>query len=262
MQRIPNYILDHFICKLPGSQITLDNMAEAFTMFSLMILSTVIGHCVASTLSSEQHVDENTILDIAEKSNKTFLKLIGLAIQNLRCDLDRCSQWSQWTIDALAPGQFGVKTRSRDCWYASCNKTGQKVVENDSEIFERNCPVSYNITHEKFCVAFIQNKHNYSSAKQLCEKDGGQIINLDTKERYETAKLYTGIIHIQGERRVTGGPFYDDVGGLPLERPFFKWASGQPNDGTSVSNTLMLTSAGYYDAPVGYMCSVLCEVVY
>jgi len=83
VQRFPKYILDHFICKLPGSQITLDNMAEAFTMFWLMVLSAVIGHCVATTLSSEQNVDENTILDLAEKSNQTFLKLIGLCYSKL-----------------------------------------------------------------------------------------------------------------------------------------------------------------------------------
>ena len=89
-------------------------MDEVYTMFWLMVLSTVIGHCHAVTLPPEQLVDENTIVYLAGKSNKTFLKLIGLAIQNLRCDLDRCSRWSQWTVDALTPGQFGVKTRSRD----------------------------------------------------------------------------------------------------------------------------------------------------
>jgi len=101
-------------------------MAVVYTMIWLMVLLTVIGHCVATTLPSEQHVDENTILDIAEKSNKTFLKLIGLAIQNMRCDIDRCSQWSQWTVDALTPGQFGVKTRSRNCWHDSCNQNWTK----------------------------------------------------------------------------------------------------------------------------------------
>jgi len=239
-------------------------MAVVYTMIWLMVFSTVFGCCVAATLPPEQEqlVDEKTILDLAERSNKTFLKLIGLAIQNLRCDLDRCNQWSQWTVDALTPGQYGVKTRSRDCWYDSCNKTGQKLVENDSEIFERNCPESYNITHGKFCVAFIQDKHNHSAAKQLCAKDGGQIINLDTKERYEMAKTFAvpNLIHIQGERRVSGGPFYDDEGGLPLERPFFEWGPSQPNDGSSVSVVLVLGPTGYYDASAGHAAPVLCEV--
>ena len=53
-------------------------MTVVYTMIWLMVLSTVIGHCVSATLSSEKDVDENTILDIAEKSNKTFLKLMDL----------------------------------------------------------------------------------------------------------------------------------------------------------------------------------------
>jgi len=135
-------------------------------------------------------------------------------------------------------------------------------VENDSEIFERNCPESYNITHGKFCVAFIQNKHNHSAAKQLCAKDGEKIINFDTKERYEMAKTFavTNQIHIQGERRVAGGPFYDDKGGLPLKRPFFEWVSGQPDNGPSVSVVLVFGPTGYYDTSAGNAYPVLCEV--
>jgi len=177
-------------------------MAEAYTMFWLMVLSTVIGHCVATTLSSEQHVDENTILDLAEKSNKTFLKLIGLAIQNLRCDFDRCSQWSEWTGGVLTRGQFGVKTRSRDCWYDSCNNTGPKVVENDNAIYKGNCPASYNVSDGKLCFAYYKDKVNHSAAQHLCQKDGGSLITVDTKERYELAQKYTtsNHVHVQGAR--------------------------------------------------------------
>jgi len=88
-------------------------MDGAYAMIWLMVLSTAIWHCVSATLSSEQHVDENTILDIAEKSYKTFLKLIGLATQNQKCDSDRCSQWFQWTGDMLYRGRFGFEMQKK-----------------------------------------------------------------------------------------------------------------------------------------------------
>jgi len=234
-------------------------MTVVYTMIWLMVFLTVIGHCVATTLPSEQHVDENTILDLAEKSNKTFLKLIGLAIQNLRCDFD-CSQWSQWTVDALTPGQFGVKTRSRNCWNDSCNKTGPKVVENDNAIYERICPASY-VTDGKFCIAYYPDRMNHSAAQQLCQKDGGSLITIDTKERYELAQKYatSSFVHVQGSRRVAGGPFFDDAGNLLEDSPFFKWMTGQPNDGASVSVVVVFMGTEHYDATEGGIFSVLCE---
>ena len=237
-------------------------MAEAYTMFWMMVLSTVNRHCVAATLSSEQHVDENTILDLAEKSNKTFLKLIGLAIQNMRCDFDSCSQWSQWTGDLLYRGQFGVKTRSRDCWPKSCNKTGPNVVENDNAIFEGNCPGSYNVTDGNLCIACYTDKMNHSAAKLLCQKDGGNLITIDTKERYELAqKLFTSDnLLVQGTRRVAGGPFLDDSGNLLEDSPFFKWRTGQPNEGASVSLVVVFRGTEHYDSSEGGKFSVLCEV--
>jgi len=236
-------------------------MAVEYTMSWLMVLLKVIGHCVATTLPFEQHVDENSILDLAEKSNKTFLKLIGLAIQNMRCDFNRCSQWSQWTEDMLYRGQFGVKTRSRDCWYNSCNKTGPKVVENDNMIYEGICPASYNVTG-KLCIAYYKDKMNHSAALQLCQVDGGNLINIDTKERYELAQTYatSDFVHVQGARRVEGGPFFDDAGNLLEDSSFFKWASGQPNDGASVSVVVVFEGTVHYDAPEGSAFYVLCEV--
>jgi len=237
-------------------------MAVEYTMFWLMVLLTVIGHCVATTLPSEQHVDEHTILDLAEKSNKTFLKLIGLAIQNMRCDLDRCSQWSQWTGDLLYRGQYGVKTRSRYCWHDSCNKTGSKVVENDNVIYEGICPGSYNVTNGKFCLAYYTDNMNHSAAQQLCQKDGGSLITIDTKERYELAQKYTTsfYVHVQGARRVAGGPFFNDAGNLLEDNPFFKWASGQPNGGASVSVVVVCKGSEHYDTSEGGAFGVLCEV--
>jgi len=237
-------------------------MAEAYTMFWMMVLSTVNRHCVAATLSSEQHVDENTILDLAEKSNKTFLKLIGLAIQNMRCDLDRCSQWSQWTGDMSYRGQYGVKTRSRDCWHDSCNKTGPKVVENDNVIYEGICPASYNVTDGKFCIAYYKDRMNHSAAQELCQKDGGSLITINTKERYELAQNYatSSFVHVQGARRVAGGPFFDDAGNLLEDSPFFKWRTGQPNDGASVSVVVVFkVGKEHHDVSEGGIFSVLCE---
>ena len=237
-------------------------MAEVYTMIWLMVLLPVIGHCVATTFPPEQHVDENTILDLAEKSNKTFLKLIGLAIQNLRCDFDRCSQWSRWTGDMSYRGQFGVKTRTRDCWYDSCNKTGPKVVENDNVIYEGICPASYNVTG-KLCIAYYKDKMNHSAAQELCQKDGGSLITIDTKERYELAQNYTTsyYVHVQGTRRVAGGPFFDDAGNLLEDSRFFKWASGQPDNGARVSLVVVfMVGKEHHDVSEGSAFNVLCEV--
>ena len=237
-------------------------MTVVYTMIWLMVFSTVIGHCVATTLPFEQHVDENTILDLAEMSNKTFLKLIGLAIQNMRCDLDRCSQWSQWTGDMSYRGQYGVKTRSRDCWHDSCNKTGPKVVENDNAIYEGICPASYNVTDGKLCIAYYKDRVNRSAAQELCQKDGGRLITIDTKERYELAQNYTTsfYVHVQGARRVAGGPFFDDAGHLLEDSPFFQWGSGQPDNGASVSLVVVFKGIKHYDTSEGGACDVLCEV--
>jgi len=227
----------------------------------VLVIVMWIGQGMCAVLSTDRDVNEQIILELADKSNKTFLKLIGLAIQNLRCDLDNCDTWSEWTSDILYKGQFGVKTRSRDCWYSSCDKTGEKLVENDSEIFEGKCPTSYNITDGKYCLAYHQTLMNYSTAHQLCAKDGGHIINVDTKERYDLAQKYAsaGGIHIQGERRVAGGPFFDDAGKRVEERPFFKWASGNPSNG-STELCLVLYSSGGKDRSCSYNFYVLCEI--
>jgi len=227
------------------------------------------GQGMCAVLSTDRDVNEQTILELADKSNKTFLKLIGLAIQNLRCDFDNCDNWSEWTADALRKGQFGVRTRSRDCWYDSCDKTGKKVVENESEIYETDekespedrCPTSYNITEGKYCLAFYPTNMNHSAAHQLCAKDGGHIINVDTKERYDLAQKYASagaVIHIQGERRVAGGPFFDDAGKRVEERPFFKWASNKPDNNTN-ELYLILSSSGLYDVYGNHVYHVLCE---
>jgi len=236
-------------------------MDTKFNLIYVLVIVMWTSQGMCAVLLADRDVNEQTILELAEKSNKTFLKLIGLAIQNLRCDLDYCNNWSTWTADVLYKGQFGVKTRSRDCWYDSCNKTGEKVVENDSEIYERKCPSSYNITNGKFCLAFYQTYYTHSAAQQLCAKDGGHIINVDTRERFDLVlknATSTGI-HIQGERRVAGGPFFDDAGKSPEERPFFKWAYGEP-DKTSNELYLAIYSTGVYDVPENHHYYVLCEI--
>jgi len=235
-------------------------MAIKFKFICVLVIVMWTGQGMCAVLSTDRDVNEQTILELADKSNITFLKLIGLAIQNLRCDFDNCDTWTEWTSDILYKGQFGVKTRSRDCWYDSCDKTGDEVVENDSEIFEGRCPTSYNITDGKFCLAFYQTHMNHSAAHQLCAKDGGHIINVDTKERYDLAQKYVsaGSIHIQGERRVAGGRFFDDAGKHLEERPFFKWASNQPSNNTN-ELYLWLSSSGLYDVYGTDNYYVLCE---
>jgi len=235
-------------------------MAIKCNIICVLVIVMWTGHGMCAVLSTDRDVSEQTILELADKSNKTFLKLIGLAIQNLRCDFDNCNNWSEWTSDILYKGQFGVKTRSRDCWYNSCDKTGEKVVENDSEIFEGRCPTSYNITDGKFCLAYHPTKMNHSAAHQLCAKDGGHIINVDTKERYDLAQKYApgANIHIQGERRVAGGPFFDDAGNHPEERSFFKWGANEPSNNTN-ELYLMLSSSGLCDIYGNNVYYVLCE---
>jgi len=239
----------------------IDTMAILNNLLCCLLITIWTKHVFSATLPFERKVNEQTIMDLAEKSNKTLLKLIGLAIQNLRCDLEKCNNWSEWTSDALYKGQFGVKTRSRDCWYDTCDKTGDKVVENDSKLFEGKCPISYNITDGKYCMAYFQTGLNHSAAHQLCAKDGGHIINVDTKERYDLALKYSssGKVHIKGERQVPGGPFFDDAGNSPEERPFFKWASGFPNN-SSTRLCLVLSSLGGQDKSCSSGYYVLCEI--
>jgi len=236
-------------------------MHTKFNLICVLVIVMWTSQGMCAVLSTDRDVNEQTILELAEKSNKTFLKLIGLAVQNLRCDLDYCNNWSAWAADVLYKGQFGVKTRLRDCWYDSCDKTGEKVVENDSEIYEGKCPSSYNITEGKFCLAFYQSSVTHAAAQQLCAKDGGHMINVDTKERFDLVlkNAASGYIHIQGERRVAGGPFFDDDGKSPDERPFFKWASGEP-DNTSNELYLAIYSTGVYDVSGTSGYYVLCEI--
>jgi len=237
-------------------------MASTFNFMCVLFIVMWTGQGMCAVLSTDRDVNEQTILELADKSNKTFLKLIGLAIQNLRCDFDNCDTWSEWTSDILYKGQFGVKTRSRDCWYDSCDKTGEKVVENDSEIFEGRCPTSYNITDGKYCLAYHQTRMNHSAAEQLCAENDGHIINVDTKERFDLALKYSPsgqYIHIQGVRRVVGGPFYDEAGKRPEERTFFKWATGQPNSQFD-EMFLVHDSRGMQDINATTAWYVLCEI--
>jgi len=102
-------------------------------------------------------------------------------------------------------------------------------VENDNKIhvYEGKCPASYNIT-DKFCIVFVTTKMNYSAAQEFCDKDGGGLINIDTKERHDLVQKYAKsfTIYIQGERRVRGGPYFDNTGKVIDEWPFVHWASG------------------------------------
>jgi len=140
-------------------------------------------------------------------------------------------------------------------------KTGPKVVENDNAIYERICPESY-VTDGKLCIAYYKDKMNHYAAQQLCQKNGGSLITINTKERYELAQNYTTsfYVHVQGTRRVAGGPFFDDAGNLLEDSPFFQWGSGQPNDGASVSVFFFFIRTLHYDAPEGNLYRVLCEV--
>ena len=102
-------------------------------------------------------------------------------------------------------------------------------MENDNKIhvYEGKCPASYNIT-DKFCIVFVTTKMNYSAAQEFCDKDGGGLINIDTKERHDLVQKYAKsfTIYIQGERRVRGGPYFDNTGKVIDEWPFVHWASG------------------------------------
>jgi len=172
-----------------------------------------------------------------------------------------------WSLQSVVPmdgvltrGQFGVKTRSRDCWYDSCTKTGPKVVENDNTIYEGNCPTSYNVTNGKFCLAHYTNRMNHSAAQQICGKDGGHIINIDTKERYEAALTHetSTYFHVEGTRKVESGPFYDDLWRRIRDRPFFKLASRNPTKG--INMFLVVRVSEFCDVTDGWTYNVVCEI--
>ena len=235
-------------------------LSNKTTILILGILTVLVRYCVSASVALDDDVNEKNILDLAEKSNLTFLKLIGRALHNLRCDVQPCSDWSEWSWDELGVNEFGMKTRSRDCWYASCDKTGRKTEEKENVIFEGRCPSPYKITNNKFCLAFYAGTFNHSGAQTTCEKDGGHMINIDTKEKYEAALIYTAAVyfHVEGVRKVESGPFYDDFGRRIQDRPFFKWAVVEPHNGTSMF--LIVSGSEYYDTTAITTHNVVCEI--
>ena len=123
-------------------------------------------------------------------------------------------------------------------------------MENESEKYEDKCPASYNIT-DKFCFLLVTTTMNYSAAKEICEKDGGQVINVDTQEKQDLAQnrpLTSTYLFVQGERHVTGGLYFDDTGRIFTER-----------NGAS-EMYLELNKDGYYDATGTYEYNVLFEI--
>jgi len=73
---------------------------------------------------------------------------------------------------------------------------------------------------------------NHSTAKQLCEKDGGNLIDVSTQARYDVALKYAshGHLFVQGKRLAQGGPYFNDAGKQLDVLPFFNWTSGEPSN--------------------------------
>jgi len=97
------------------------------------------------TKKSLQYSGAQTILDLAEKSNKTFLKLIGLAIQNLKCELSFCDQWSEWTSEMVYRGQFGVKSVLVSAGTILVTRQGRKKLKSTARFMKAD--VQEVITH-------------------------------------------------------------------------------------------------------------------
>jgi len=158
-------------------------------------------------------------------------------------------------------GQFGVKKRTRQCWYDFCDKTGQKEIEIDSEIFTGRCPRSYNTSEGGLCLAYHRSGMNHSTAKHLCEKDGRNLIDVSTQTRYDVALKYAshGHLFVQGQRLAQGGPYFNDAGKQLDVLPFFNWTSGEPSNRAD-ELYLRLDMSGFADNSHAYDSFSLCEI--
>ncbi|XP_052805748.1 uncharacterized protein LOC128235073 [Mya arenaria] len=195
----------------------------------------------------EQQIDGSVLIKIGDNMNSPFMKLVGHAFRNMERKIEKqmcktCSEWSPWSLcSAVESATFGVRSRSRPCWYQQkdCVKSGRKTFENETALCEGFCSPGFNFTQGGLCLSLHVFKLDKHSAEQSCQKYGGHILNTDTEDRWNQAIAIAAsenidVLWVDGQRSQKGGEWSFIHGHDPETNGVTsKWLTGEPSNGSS-----------------------------
>ncbi|KAH3733549.1 hypothetical protein DPMN_039978 [Dreissena polymorpha] len=264
------------------------------TLAIAFMLSSVCSNSANTTdngsglaIAGEQ-LDGKSLIYMGENMKSTLLKLLGKSFENFEqsfenferkmnekiCEIDPCDQWSPWSkCSARLKNTFGFKSRSRVCWFEkhdACNRTGEQTVENDNNVCEGRCPLSYtfyNATNS--CLKYSKEKLNQNAAEKVCKQDGGHLLNTDTEGKWNASVSIAlsnnvGVVWIDGTRTsVTAKWVYLNGKDPEANGVTSKWNSGQPgNQANEFCRVIYMQSGTYYwhDSVCTSDYSSICEV--
>jgi len=148
-----------------------------------------------------------------------------------------CSLWSNWT-DCKANGTsaFTFQTRVRNCWYNRtrvCAQDGPVTKETVSKVCKRWCRQDYSVSKHGFCIKTHMVRVIQADAEKTCQKEGGHLMNADTKERWiDHVKSLKDVnfFWVDGRRGKSPGPWTFQEGSNPTTNGVIQWHSGEPDN--------------------------------
>lgn len=209
-------------------------------------------------------LDGSAIVAVGAALNNPLVKFIGKAFKNIEnyvktklqdidCRVPSCLNWSKWTSCVHIKGNFGIQNRSRLCGRTEKDEKcfpSFKAENNDTdyetrlceldrtpdikpEERNRKCSFGYNITEHGFCVKYFAESVSWITAQSNCEKDGGNLINIDSETKSnDIAKLLDDmpagtIILIDGIRKSPESEWEYNSG--IMMPTFSNWGKNEPN---------------------------------
>ncbi|XP_053398346.1 C-type lectin lectoxin-Thr1-like [Mercenaria mercenaria] len=208
---------------------------EMLCRFWILFITPLLYHqCDTATdvkYTAAEEIDGEYLLKMGKKFNKPTLTLIGMAIRNLQ----PCGEWTTWTAcTASRLNHFGIRRRTRECGVnMKINGESKSKTEKDFSICEGFCRADYVLSTNGFCIKIYTLTKNQVDADKQCQADGGNLVHIDTDMKYGDVKNLTGLpstyIYIGGRRKDTNSPWVFAKGS---QNGFYRWASGQPDNGS------------------------------
>jgi hypothetical protein len=187
----------------------------------------------ASELTAEM------LVSLGRQLNNPLITVIGKVMKNYHL----CTDWSEWTsCCANKVNFFATRSRSRHCTLIQ-PQAGESIPEEETGICEGICPQTYNLTTNEYCLKLYNTPTNRDDAEEMCKRDGGSLININTNTKYEDVKALIAAldedknIHIDGRRENSTSPWEYSNGS---EFDNFLWLSGYPK-AINLFSCLMLT---------------------
>jgi hypothetical protein len=183
------------------------------------------------------------------------------------CKETRCAAWSEWTqCPANKRSIFGARTRSRKCGGSSsiCSSVSSETVETDNQICQRKC--SHTLTANKYCIKLYKSvERTQKDAQEICHKDGGYLMNLDSEMKvkdvneYFTNISFSSDVWIDGTRTLPNGDWKYEYGSTDTN--FSLWYGSEPASTDDCKAYVYQNYKKWFGRPCGNIHYTLCEIL-